>query len=107
TRSAVLLECSGEVVLELDGAVYRLEALINKNPEQLFVLFADETNRDSTYGGGRFLYAPMPKDGKLIIDFNRACNPACVFNELAICPLPPAKNRLRIRVEAGEKYPRG
>jgi uncharacterized protein len=37
------------------------------------------------------------------VDFNKAYNPPCVFTPYATCPLPPAANRLALRVEAGEK----
>ena len=44
-----------------------------------------------------------PKDGRVVLDFNRAYNPPCAFSPYATCPLPPAQNRLKLRVEAGEK----
>ncbi|HEX9508398.1 MAG TPA: DUF1684 domain-containing protein, partial [Myxococcales bacterium] len=65
--------------------------------------FGDATNRTETYGAGRFLYADMPRDGKVILDFNQAYNPPCAFSTFATCPLPPRQNRLPVRVEAGEK----
>ena len=65
--------------------------------------FRDETNGDTTYVGGRFLVVDMPKDGKVIVDFNRAYNPPCAYTDFATCPLPPPENRLPIRIEAGEK----
>ena len=39
----------------------------------------------------------------MIIDFNKAENPPCAYNPYATCPLPPEQNRLRVRIEAGEK----
>jgi uncharacterized protein (DUF1684 family) len=39
----------------------------------------------------------------MIIDFNKAENPPCAYNAYTTCPLPPEQNRLRVRVEAGEK----
>jgi uncharacterized protein (DUF1684 family) len=103
TGETVDLDCPGVLAFEVEGQTHRLEVVIEPAPDRLFVLFADRTNRAETYGAGRFLYAPMPQDGQVDLDFNRACNPACVFNPLAICPLPPAGNRLPFRVEAGEK----
>ncbi|MES1243263.1 MAG: DUF1684 domain-containing protein, partial [Acidobacteriota bacterium] len=44
-----------------------------------------------------------PKGGKVVIDFNLAYNPPCAFTAFATCPLPPAQNKLALRVEAGEK----
>jgi len=75
--------------------------------EELFIVFGDETNGHTTYGGGRFLYADMPAaddpDARVVLDFNRAYNPPCAFTEFATCPLPPRQNKLKIPVEAGEK----
>ena len=51
----------------------------------------------------RFVHADMPKDGKVVLDFNRSYNPPCAFTPFATCPLPPPQNRLKLRVEAGEK----
>ena len=57
-----------------------------------------------TYGGGRFLYSDIAPDAtEVIVDFNRAYNPPCVFTPYATCPLPPRSNRLPVSVRAGEK----
>jgi uncharacterized protein (DUF1684 family) len=45
----------------------------------------------------------LPKDGQVVLDFNRAYNPPCVFSPYATCPLPLPQNVLPIRIEAGEK----
>ena len=60
-----------------------------------------------TYPAGRFLYAEMPKDGEVVLDFNKAYSPPCAFTSFATCPLPPRQNRLDVRIEAGEKKPPG
>lgn len=93
----------GTVVFTFSGQEYRLTPVVEPGENELFFIFGDLTNRDETYGAGRFLYAPMPKDGKVVLDFNQAYNPPCAFTSFATCPLPPASNRLKIRVEAGEK----
>lgn len=93
----------GVVVFEKDGKEHRLEALDDTGDGQLFLIFADRTNGKSTYGPGRFLYAPPPVDGRTIVDFNRAYNPPCAFTPYSTCPLPPPENRLNLAVEAGEK----
>ena len=77
--------------------------VVEEGEDQLFFIFADQTNKTDTYGAGRFLYAKMPQDGKVVLDFNRAYNPPCAFSHFATCPLPPRENRLPLRVEAGEK----
>jgi uncharacterized protein (DUF1684 family) len=94
----------GAVVFEAAGRSYRIDAVQESGSEQLFLIFGDQTNGVETYGGGRFLYtAPPDKDGRVVLDFNKAYNPPCVFTPYATCPLPPAQNRLALRVEAGEK----
>ncbi len=71
---------------------------------KFFIVFGDKTNGKETYGGGRFLYlAPPEKDGNLIIDFNKAYNPPCVFSTFTTCPVPSKENILTFPVDAGEK----
>jgi hypothetical protein len=93
----------GTLVFSVGGKEHRLTPVVEPGSQQLFIIFADETNRDDTYGAGRFLYADMPKDGRVVLDFNRAYNPPCAFTRFATCPLPPRGNRLPLRVEAGEQ----
>ena len=95
----------GALAFEVDGREYRLQALKEKGEEQFFIIFADQTSGKETYGAGRYLYADPPgADGRVTLDFNRAYSPPCAFTRYATCPLPPAENRLPLRVEAGEKY---
>jgi uncharacterized protein (DUF1684 family) len=93
----------GTAVFSVTGKEYRLTPVLEEGVTQLFFIFADETNRRETYPAGRFLYADQPKDGYVVLDFNRAYNPPCAFSPFATCPLPPKQNRLALRVEAGEK----
>jgi uncharacterized protein (DUF1684 family) len=94
----------GIVQFELDGVASTLEPVIaDPSVALLFFVFGDQTNGDTTYGAGRFLYTDREKDGRVTLDFNRAINPPCAFTEFATCPLPPPQNRLPLRVEAGEK----
>lgn len=94
----------GDVTFGVDGVLHRLEALEGGDRGELWLVFGDATNGDETYGGGRFLYTDAPDaDGRVIVDFNRAYNPPCVFTPHATCPLPWPANRLPIRIEAGER----
>ncbi|MBN9682169.1 MULTISPECIES: DUF1684 domain-containing protein [unclassified Corallococcus] len=98
------MKAAGTLVFTMAGKEYRLTPVGEEGDEALFIVFGDETNRDATYGAGRFLEAPLPdKDGRVVLDFNRAYNPPCAFSRFATCPLPPRGNRLALRVEAGEK----
>jgi uncharacterized protein (DUF1684 family) len=93
----------GYVSFTIAGQEYHLEALLESaNAKELFFMFRDATSGKTTYGAGRYLYTELPKDGRVIVDFNRAMNPPCAFTEFATCPLPPAANRLPIGVTAGE-----
>jgi hypothetical protein len=71
--------------------------------KELFIVFADQTNGDQSYPGGRFLDAELGANGEVELDFNKAYNPPCAFTAFATCPLPRPENRLPVRVDAGEK----
>ena len=94
----------GTFEFEKDGEVYSLIALGTEESDSLWFLFADKTSGRETYGAGRFLYSDgMPENGRLVVDFNKAYNPPCAYNDFSTCPLPPQENRLKLAVEAGEK----
>lgn len=93
----------GTAVFTVAGQEYRLTAVLEEGETDLFFVFGDTTNRSETYGAGRFLYAAPAKDGRVVLDFNRAYNPPCAFTPYATCPLPPKQNRLPIAIPAGEK----
>lgn len=94
----------GKAVFERGGQTFELyPALEAPGDEQLFLIFADATSGKETYGAARFLYADMPGNGRIVLDFNRAYNPPCAFTAYATCPLAPPENRLALRVPAGEK----
>ncbi|MGD9899139.1 MAG: DUF1684 domain-containing protein [Calditrichaceae bacterium] len=94
----------GALVFEIAGETYRLDPIADPGDDKYFVIFADDTNGDETYGAGRFLYVDRPgADGITYIDFNKAYNPPCAFTEFATCPLPPFQNRMPVKVTAGEK----
>jgi hypothetical protein len=90
----------GYVSFTLNGQQVRLDPVVEG--DQLFFIFRDLTSGKETYPAGRFLYTDLPKNGEVVMDFNRAENPPCAFTAYATCPLPPKQNRLPVRVEAGE-----
>jgi uncharacterized protein (DUF1684 family) len=95
---------SGFVEFERDGRLHRMLGLMEEDLESVWFLFADRTSGRETYGAGRFLYSDgMPMNGRLVIDFNKAYNPPCAFNDYSTCPLPPQQNRLDLAITAGEK----
>lgn len=97
------IKSPGHVVFAVDGKEFRLLALDDTGDGRLFLVFGDPTNGAETYGGGRFLYTDPPRAGKVVVDFNRAYNPPCVFTPFATCPLPPKGNKLPFPIRAGEK----
>jgi uncharacterized protein (DUF1684 family) len=97
-------ETPGTVEFEREGKTWKLDALPGDADERrVWLVFGDATNGAGTYAGGRFLYSePVADDGSVVLDFNLAYNPPCVFSAYATCPLPPPQNRLPLRIEAGE-----
>jgi uncharacterized protein (DUF1684 family) len=75
----------------------------NGNKPNLFLPFMDKTNGKTTYSGGRYLDIEMTNNETIIIDFNKAYNPFCVYNYQYTCPIPPKVNQLDIEIPAGEK----
>lgn len=77
----------------------------------VFLPFRDTTNVAVTYGGGRYLLdsakgADLGHDGnQVVLDFNYAYHPSCVYSDRWSCPLAPAENRLDFEVNAGELLP--
>ena len=101
------VDVPGKAVFQRDGRTFELLPYIEEPGGDLFFVIADRTSGKETYGAARFLYAAQPKDGKVVLDFNRAYNPPCAFTEYATCPLAPPENRLAVPVTAGEKKYKG
>ncbi len=94
----------GAQVFELHGKEYRLDPIVdNLDDEDFFLIFRDATSGEETYGAGRFLYTDLPRNGQVVVDFNKAYNPPCAFSPFTTCPLPPLQNYLDVAVRAGEK----
>jgi hypothetical protein len=94
----------GVVTFTLKGQEYKLEPFAEPGDEQFWFVFRDLTSHGETYPAARFLYAPAPVNGRMILDFNMAVSPPCAYNPYTTCPLPTEQNRLRTRIEAGERY---
>ncbi|NHF57910.1 DUF1684 domain-containing protein [Flavobacteriaceae bacterium TP-CH-4] len=94
----------------LKGRPYQLEMYQNEElirqegyEDYLFLPFADATNGEQTYAGGRYIDLRIPKGDSIIIDFNKAYNPYCVYNKKYSCPIVPSVNALDIPILAGVK----
>lgn len=96
----------GEFRFEVDGEAVTLQAYRPVDDDRLWVPFRDETSGAETYGAGRYLDLEADHhrvDGRWVVDFNRAYNPTCAYNEAYECPLVPTENWLDVAVEAGER----
>ncbi len=100
----------GILSFQLKGKPFKLKVYQgeeNMNTEgledYLFLPFLDETNGETTYGGGRYIDLRIPKGDSMEIDFNRAYNPYCVYNDKYSCPIVPRDNYIDLKVEAGLK----
>jgi hypothetical protein len=91
----------GKVRFPVDGKDEELTVFSSSHG--FFLPFVDAQAGRETYGAGRYLDPRMLPNGKLLVDFNLAYNPYCAYNELYSCPLPPAENRLKVAIQAGEK----
>ncbi len=95
---------------ELNGKKHQLEIYQSLDvmeeegyEDYLFLPFLDDTNGSETYGGGRYIDLRIPEGDTLVIDFNRAYNPYCVYNKRYSCPLVPRQNYMKTKVMAGVK----
>ena len=85
--------------------IYRNLDIINNEGYQdyLFLPFLDDTNGFESYGGGRYIDLDIPEGNNLVIDFNSAYNPYCVYDEKYSCPIVPRDNYLSIKINVGVK----
>jgi uncharacterized protein (DUF1684 family) len=83
--------------------VYRLEDIPESGGSNLFIPFRDATTGHESYPAGRYIDLAENTSGIYVLDFNRAYNPYCAYNNKYSCPLPPAENTLLIPIRAGEK----
>ena len=90
----------GLVEFTYKGQSYQLRPIYEG--KTLYFIFRDHTSKTETYQAGRMVNTPLPENGKVILDFNKAYNPPCTFTPYATCPLPLKENVLPIRIEAGE-----
>lgn len=94
----------GYVTFRLGDKELQLDAIYETpDADLLYFIFRDRTSGKTTYPGGRQLYAQLPKEGKVVLDFNQAYNFPCAFSNFTTCQIPPRQNHLSVAVEAGEK----
>lgn len=100
----------GVLTFSLKGKTYTLNVyqgreLIKKEglEDYLFLPFLDNTNGEASYGGGRYIDLRIPEGDTIEIDFNKAYNPYCAYNDKYSCPIVPRENYLDIEIKAGVK----
>jgi uncharacterized protein len=100
----------GWVRFSLGGIESRLSVFwLNEYAGGIFIPFRDTTSGTETYGGGRYLWDSAKgadlgsEGGELVIDFNYAYHPSCVYDAIWSCPLAPQENWLSIPILAGER----
>ena len=91
----------GKFSFEVNAQSAELTLYVNEHG--YFLPFADSLAGSETYPAGRYLDPERLQNGKFLVDFNLAYNPYCAYNEMFSCPLPPAENRLKVPIRAGEK----
>lgn len=103
----------GWVRFSVEGTPCRLAVYwLDEYAGGIFIPFGDATSGRETYAGGRYLWdsakgADLGSDGEeLVIDFNYAYHPSCVYDARWSCPLSPEENRLPIPIPAGERLDR-
>jgi len=100
----------GELRFIIDGVenklnVYQNIDLIQKSgfDDYLFLPFSDLTSGKESYIGGRYVDLRIQKGKLWIIDFNKAYNPYCAYNQKYSCPIVPLENDLNVAIIAGVK----
>ena len=96
----------GTLEFVLKGQPLKLAATVDdeaRNLDHLSVMFTDLTSGAETYPGGRYIEFDRNGSGVYELDFNRAFNPYCYYNESYECPYPPPENRLKIPIRVGER----
>jgi len=93
----------GTITFEVAGHPATLAVYQSPDHAGLFVPFRDATSGIETYGAGRYLEPHDLGGGDLLVDFNLAYNPFCMYSDTYSCPLPPFENHLSVAIRAGEK----
>jgi uncharacterized protein (DUF1684 family) len=100
----------GRVTVELPGGAASLPVYwLDTYGGGLFLPFRDGTAGATTYGGGRYLLDSAKgadlgmNEDRMVLDFNFAYHPSCVYSSRWSCPLAPPESHIPVPVEAGER----
>jgi hypothetical protein len=99
---------AGWLEFDVDGVSVRVMAVRLNEPgtaaDALEVYFTDVTSDRESYRM-RYVTVTREGDGRHVLDFNRAYNPACAYSPHYNCPIPPPENHLTVAIRAGERMP--
>ena len=91
----------------VEGKPQRLEVVRLLEPgvgeKDFGIFFRDATSGKESYELGRYVEAEPLPNGRFVLDFNLAYNPACAVSEHYNCPIPPRANTLKVAIRAGER----
>jgi uncharacterized protein (DUF1684 family) len=96
----------GEMQFTLKGQQMSLVAFNEVDApdmNHLTLMFSDMTSGTETYAAGRYIDLERTASDIYALDFNLAYHPYCYYNLTYECPYPPAENRLKIPIHAGER----
>jgi uncharacterized protein (DUF1684 family) len=93
----------GKFRSSVDGHKFVLTIYRYLGRRNLFLPFKDKTNGLETYENGRYLEVELIGESRAIIDFNKASNPYCAYNQKYTCPYANEENTLDIAIRCGEK----
>ena len=101
----------GHLTFTLEDSTFQLNVYQNHNLKNvagyenyLFLPYNDQTNGDTSYGGGRYIDMEIQEGDTWIIDFNKSYNPYCAYSKKYSCPIPPVENFMNIAIHAGVKF---
>ena len=90
-------------VFEHDGKTHRIDA-VDEGGDKLFLIIADQTSGEETYGGGRFMYVNSPDSTTtILLDFNKSYNPLCVLTKYANTDWKSIVDEMKKQVEKDAK----
>jgi uncharacterized protein (DUF1684 family) len=89
-------------MFDIDGVQQTLYA--TRRDGNYVLHFTDATSGHASYSFGRNVRIPADQSEAVTIDFNYAALLPCSFSRAWNCPIPPMENRLRVPIDAGERY---
>ncbi len=102
TKTDPFLE-TGYVEFMYKNEDIRLFVIYDEQTDGYYVGFRDSTCVKESYPNGRLILIEEIDKKSITLDFNKAFNFACAYNEELPCPITPKENWLDFPITAGEK----